>query len=158
MQTSCKQVSIWLSENYNIDLISSILPAFSIVISKSIKPKTLKEKSHYGPSTTEIIISVAWNQQITNIIDWMGNGAKLTQRCWKTLAKRTVWSRYLGQILGFSQQIVALMNLLRVSQMRAERYWEAFDCWAKAQCGSIERWHRWGPIYSSVCASDYTCD
>lgn len=38
MQTSCKQVSIWLSENYNIDLISSILPAFSIVISKSIKP------------------------------------------------------------------------------------------------------------------------
>lgn len=88
-----------------------------------------------------------------------------TAKCWKTPAKRTTWSRYLGKILGLSQQIVTVMNLLRVSQMRAGRYWEAFDCWAKAQYGSLERWHRWGPICSSVCVfeqawcvSGYMCD
>lgn len=68
----------------------------------------------------------------------------------KPLAKRTTWSRYLGQISGLSQQIVAVMNLWRVSQTRGCRESERrLTAGQKVQCGSMERWHRWGPICSS---------
>ena len=77
----------------------------------------------------------------------------------KPLTKQTTWSRYLGQISGFSQQIVAVMNLWRVSQTRGCRESERrLTAGQKVQCGSMERWHRWGPICSSgVCVCVCVC-
>ncbi len=47
-------------------------------------------------------------------------------------------------------------------ESESERDGEASDCWADVIYGSMERWHRWGPICSSVCVcvcvSDYTRD
>lgn len=97
----------------------------------------------------------------------MGNGANAHTHTQKPLAKRTTWSRYLGQISGLSQQIVAVMNLWRVSQTRGCRESERrLTAGQKVQCGSMERWHRWGPICSSDacvcvfhgCVFDYTRD
>lgn len=57
-----------------------------------------------------------------------------------TLAKWTPWSRYLGQILGLSQQILAVMKLLRVNHEAEERL-----------RGNVGQWSAGTDEYVCVC-------
>lgn len=79
----------------------------------------------------------------------------------KTPAKRTTWSRYLGQILGLSQQIVAVMNLLRVSQRRAGERLRGVWLLGKSSIwvnGALAQMRT--NMFLCVCVfrHDYTCD